>query len=121
MGGLMNLFRENDHTIFFAYFKVVCEDDHSAVQDKFICIKHSPSNTPIMIRAQSGTYDNQIQRMMPHHLKLNTDCGDFEKMLSIDNIQKHLMRNMGSDKATKLDFGGGHVWNVRMKQLEGQN
>merc|ERR1711874_102384 len=91
----MELFRTNHDAIIFAYFKVVCEDEHAAVQDKFIIIKFLPDEVPIMVRAQSGTFDGQIQNLMPHHLKLQVH-NDYEKELTIEKLQQQLLSNMGS-------------------------
>lgn len=107
-GGLpkmLEFLRENSsRRIFYLYILAHGEDDLGLELDRFILCKYTPDDAPVMLRAQSGTFDGQIQELMKHQLKMNVDQ-DFEMSLSPEHIARKLMSNMGSDKPTRMFFG----------------
>lgn len=97
--------------ILYCYLKIHGEDDLSLQIDRFIFVKYQPDDCNVMLRAQSGTFDNQMQNLLKHHMKLQVDQ-DFGTHLSFAALAKQIMRNMGSDKPQRLTFAPGQVWDV---------
>jgi len=114
-GGLpemLEFLRENsERRIFYLYILAHGEDDLGLAMDRFIMCKYTPEDAPVMLRAQSGTFDGQIQELMKHQLKLTVDQ-EFEPSLAPEAIAKKLMSNMGSDKPTRMFFGPDCVIDV---------
>ena len=70
------------------------------------------------MRARANNFRGQVEGIMPHHLKICIHGDDFREELVHEKLVKQLLDNMGSDKPTRLDFGGGNVWNTARDKLE---
>lgn len=123
-GGLQEmcnyLAESGEGRILYCYLKVVGKDDLLMECERFICMKYQPDSAPVMLRAQSGTFDGQIQGLLIHHLKLQLD-DTYQDTLNPEALAKVLMKNMGSDKPARLYFGSGDVWDVASGILSSEN